>query len=192
VVPYVEKTFNVSPYPAHWAVIGWSMGGTCAVDMTVMHPELFHTFVDIAGDVGPDSGDKAQTIQRLYGGNAAQWAHFDPMTVMDEHGQYTGVAGLYDDLTAMHFDRSKLPKGFKMPTVNEGQVGKGGQDDMMGGGNSEVGAAEKLCTENKKVGIECTIHTTQGGHTWQFAEAAFDSSLAWVTARVGLPVSANS
>jgi S-formylglutathione hydrolase FrmB len=76
--------------------------------------------------------------------------------------------------------------------VNEGQIGKGGQDDMMGGGNSEVGAAEKLCAENKKVGIDCTIHTTQGGHTWQFAEAAFDSSLAWVTARVGLPVSNNS
>ncbi|MGF6882575.1 S-formylglutathione hydrolase FrmB [Nocardia sp. GAS34] len=192
VVPYVEKTFNVSADPAHWAVVGWSMGGTCAVDLTVMHPEQFHTFVDIAGDVGPDSGTKDQTVTRLYGGNEALWEQFDPMTVMQKHGQYTGIAGLYDDLTATHFDRSKLPKGFTMPKVSEDQIGKGGQDDMGGGGNSEVGAAEKLCAENKKVGIECTIHTTQGGHTWQFAEAAFDSSLAWVTARVGLPVPANS
>ncbi|WP_216900661.1 alpha/beta hydrolase [Nocardia alni] len=190
VIPYVEKTFHASSNPANWAVIGWSAGGTCAVDLTVMHPELFHTFVDIAGDLGPDSGNKAQTIARLYGGNAQQWTNFDPTTVMQKHGPYAGdIAGLYDDLTAMHFDRSKLPKGFKMPQVNENQVGLGGQDDMMGGGNSEVGAAEQLCAENKKVDIQCTIHTTQGGHTWQFAEAAFDSSLAWITARVGLPVS---
>jgi S-formylglutathione hydrolase FrmB len=187
VVPYVESKFKASTDPAHWAVIGWSMGGTCAVDLTVMHPELFHTFVDIAGDAGPDSGNKAQTITRLYGGNAAQWAKFDPVTVMDQHGPYTGIAGLFDDLTPpQHSGKNGFPKGFKMPKVSEDQIGKGGQDAF--GGSSEVGAAEKLCATGKKVGIDCTIHTTQGGHTWQFASAAFSSSLAWVSARVGLPV----
>ena len=97
VVPYVESKFNASSDPAHWAVVGWSMGGTCAVDLTVMHPELFHTFVDIAGDAGPDSGTKAQTIQRLYGGSTEAWERFDPVTVMDKHGPYTGIAGLFDD-----------------------------------------------------------------------------------------------
>ncbi len=47
------------------------MGGTCAVDLTVMHPELFSTFVDIAGDMGPNAGTKEQTIARIYGGDAA-------------------------------------------------------------------------------------------------------------------------
>ena len=51
VPPYVTSTFGVNS--ANWGVVGWSMGGTCAVDLTVMHPQLFSTFVDIAGDVGP-------------------------------------------------------------------------------------------------------------------------------------------
>ncbi|MBL3747930.1 hypothetical protein IQ261_27120, partial [Mycobacteroides abscessus subsp. massiliense] len=80
--PYVVSEFDSSPDPANWAVVGWSMGGTCAVDLMVMHPDLFSTFVDIAGDHGPTAGTKQQTIDRLYGGDAAQWDAFDPRTVM--------------------------------------------------------------------------------------------------------------
>ena len=47
------------------------MGGTCAVDLTVMHPDMFSAFEDIAGDSRPNSGTKEQTIDRLFGGNAA-------------------------------------------------------------------------------------------------------------------------
>ena len=32
------------------------MGGTCAVDLTVMHPDMFSTFEDIAGDLGAQFG----------------------------------------------------------------------------------------------------------------------------------------
>jgi S-formylglutathione hydrolase FrmB len=188
VVPYLESKFGASADPAGWAVIGWSMGGTCAIDLTVMHPELFHTFVDIAGDLGPTSGSKEQTVKRLYGGDTAQWDRFDPLTVMSKHGPYAGVAGLFDDLTAPPRAGNRGGNGehFTPPKVNEDQIGFGGQDGVMDTG--EVGAAEKLCEEGRKVNIECTIHTTQGGHTWQFASAAFTSSFPWVVARVGLPV----
>ena len=57
------STFGVSADPANWGVVGWSMGGTCAVDLTVMHPDLFSAFEDIAGDIGPNSGNKDQTIE---------------------------------------------------------------------------------------------------------------------------------
>ncbi len=39
VVPFVVSNFGVSADRANWGVAGWSMGGTCAVDLTVMHPE---------------------------------------------------------------------------------------------------------------------------------------------------------
>ncbi|WP_227985240.1 alpha/beta hydrolase [Nocardia spumae] len=189
VVPYVRARFGVSADPAKWAAVGWSMGGTCATDLTVMHPELFHTFVDIAGDLGPTAGTREQTVSRLYGGNAAAYDRFDPMTVMAAHGPYTGVAGLFDDLTPPH--RAGNGKGgghFHMPQVDENRIGVGGRDGVMDSG--EVGAAEKLCERGRTVGITCTIHTTEGGHTWQFAAAAFTSSLPWVSARLGLPVPA--
>ncbi len=50
VVPFMVSNFGVSADRANWGVAGWSMGGTCAVTLAVMHPELFSAFVDIAGD----------------------------------------------------------------------------------------------------------------------------------------------
>ncbi len=60
---YVEAKFGASADPACWAVVGWSMGGTCAVDLAVRHSELLHTFVDIAGDLGPSSGTEEQSMR---------------------------------------------------------------------------------------------------------------------------------
>jgi S-formylglutathione hydrolase FrmB len=96
VVPYLVSHFGVSPARTSWGVVGWSMGGTCAVDLSVMHPDMFSAFEDIAGDVSPNSGDKAQTVSRLFGGSTAAWASFDPSTVMTRHGAYDGVAGWFD------------------------------------------------------------------------------------------------
>lgn len=95
VVPFMVSTFGVSPNRASWGIAGWSMGGTCALDLTVMHPDMFSAFVDVAGDFYPNAGTKAQTIVRLFGGNAAAWAAFDPSTVIARHGTYDDVAGWF-------------------------------------------------------------------------------------------------
>lgn len=96
VVPYLVSTFGVSLRAANWGVVGFSTGGTCAVDLTVMHPEVFSAFVDIAGDLSPNTGTKSQSIASLYGGSAAAWAAFDPTTVITKHGHYTRVSGWFD------------------------------------------------------------------------------------------------
>lgn len=96
IVPFMVSDFGVSADRANWGVAGFSSGGTCAVDLAVMHPELFSAFVDIAGDLGPNSGNKGQTITRLFGGNADAWAAFDPSTVIGRHGSYRNtVAGWF-------------------------------------------------------------------------------------------------
>jgi S-formylglutathione hydrolase FrmB len=95
VVPQVVAKFGVSAAQANWGVVGFSSGGTCALDLAVMHPALFGRFVDIAGDLGPNAGTTSQTIDRLYGGDAEAWAAFDPATVMSRHGGYTGVEGMF-------------------------------------------------------------------------------------------------
>jgi S-formylglutathione hydrolase FrmB len=95
IVPYMVSDFGVSVDRANWGVAGFSAGGTCAVDLTVMHPELFSVFLDIAGDLSPNTGTKAQTIARLFGGDPNAWAAFDPGTVMVNHGPYSGVSGWF-------------------------------------------------------------------------------------------------
>src|SRR6202043_1292238 len=86
---------GVSAHRANWGVAGWSMGGTCAVDLAVMPPELVSAFVDIAGDRSPSVGTKDQTIARLFGGDAAAWAAFDPRTVIVDHALYQDMSGWF-------------------------------------------------------------------------------------------------
>ncbi len=94
VVPYLITEFGVSAEQSRWGVAGFSSGGTCALGLAVMHPELFHAFVDIAGDAGPNAGTKEQTIDRLFGGDRDAWAAFDPVTVIESRGSYRNVSGL--------------------------------------------------------------------------------------------------
>lgn len=182
--PYVISTFDGSPAPANWGIVGWSMGGTCAVDLTVMHPDLFSSFVDIAGDHGPTAGTKDQTISRLYGGDAARWTAYDPATVMAAHGRYTGVSGLFEDTT----DTGRRPGGGNRPVSQsqpngDDRAGIGGHDGTPDA--DEKGAADDLCRAATAVAITCRVNTAPGGHTWQFAASAFTDSLPWITARVG-------
>lgn len=182
--PYVISQFGASANPAGWGVVGWSMGGTCAVDLTVMHPDLFSAFIDIAGDHGPTAGTTQQTIARLYGGDAAQWSAFDPATVMRSHGPYTGVAGIFEDTAKPATTRPTPLGGFKRPQ-SEAPLGFGGHDDWRD--SDETGAAEDLCGVARTVAIGCSVHTIPSYHTWQFAARAFADALPWLTTRIGSP-----
>jgi S-formylglutathione hydrolase FrmB len=181
--PYVITQFGTSPNPADWGVVGWSMGGTCAIDLTVMHPDMFGTFEDIGGDRGPNSGSKEQTISRLYGGNTAMWAQFDPRTVMAAHGPYAGVAGYFDDSQEPADDKQKdLPD---RPQKHDAPVGFGGHDDD--DQYREKGALPDLCAAAVAVDIGCSLRVYPGYHTWQFAAKAFSNALPWLAGRVHTP-----
>jgi len=146
----------------------------------VMHPELFSSFLDIAGDMGPNAGTKDQTIARLYGGNAATWAQFDPTTVIDEHGPYKGVSGWF----AISTDA---------PTQHKGQGGGG--DDAVGlGGRDAAGnpgdqteAANSLCALGRANGIACAVVPTTGRHDWPLATNVFTAALPWLAGAVRTP-----
>ncbi len=181
--PYVISQFGTSTDPVNWAVVGWSMGGTCAIDLAVMHPDMFSTFDDIGGDRGPNSGTKEQTINRLYGGDSTAWAAFDPRTVMARHGPYVGVAGYFDDSQEPADDKTKnLPD---RPDQHKAPVGFGGHDDA--DEFREKGALPDLCAAAVAVNIGCSLRVYPGYHTWQFAARAFTNALPWLAQRVHTP-----
>jgi S-formylglutathione hydrolase FrmB len=92
---FVSAAFGASRDPRHWAIAGFSMGGTCAIGLAVEHPSVFGHFVDISGDLTPNSGNPAQTLATLYGGSVAAEKAHDPLTVMHTHGPYHGLNGLF-------------------------------------------------------------------------------------------------
>jgi S-formylglutathione hydrolase FrmB len=158
VIPFVISKFGVSADSGHWGVAGFSTGGTCALDLTVMHPDLFSTFVDVAGDAGPNAGTREQTIARLFGGDAAAWASFDPATVIARHGVYRGISGWFVIAAAVNHDANL-----------------GGQDV----------AARALCDLGAAHGIQCGLVTQSGKHDWLFAATAFRSVLPWLAGQLG-------
>lgn len=160
VIPFMVANFNVAADRAHWGIAGFSTGGTCAVDLTVVYPELFSAFVDIAGDVGPNVGTKEQTITRLFGGDAEAWASFDPMTAMARHGTYRDVSGW-----------------FAIAPASDRDANAGGQDV----------AAKSLCGLGVALGIDCAVVAQPGKHDWVFAAAAFAAALPWLAGRLETP-----
>ena len=157
VVPFMTTTYGVSADPRNWGIVGWSMGGTCAVDLAAMHPDMFSTFEDIAGDIGPNAGTRAQTITRLFGGNASHYADFDPMAVIAKH--------TYRDVTAW-YDISGSPA----PVVPAQTV-----------------AANSLCSLGSAHGMHCAVISQPGKHDWPFAAQAFTAALPWLAGQVGTP-----
>ena len=158
------------------------MGGTCAADLAVMHPELFDTLLDIAGDLGPAVGDQAQTIDQLYGGNAAAWAEFDPLTVLAGDPTYPDTAGWF---------ANAAPGPGPPPAGRHGGNGHPARGprripDTAAGpcSGDQSQEAIQLCAAMTADGITCTQHTTPGGHTWQVAATSFANAFGWLAGRV--------
>jgi S-formylglutathione hydrolase FrmB len=157
VVPYVTRTFRIDGESARWAVAGFSSGGTCAVDLAVMHPESFGAFLDIAGDLGPNTGTKAQTIDRLYGGDEQAWSTFDPATAITRYGRYADLSGR-----------------FIVPAPTKPDAGGYGR------------SATTLCELGASHGISCEVVARPGRHVWPFAATAFAESLPWLAAELSV------
>ncbi len=177
VVPFVVSNFGVSADRTNWGVAGWSMGGTCAVDLAVMHPDMFSTFVDIAGDHSPNVGPKDQSVARLFGGNAAAWAAFDPTTVMTRHGPYTGVSGWFDIPASSGAREVAQAANAASAFPSDPSANPEGQD----------AAARSLCGVASANGIACAVVTQPGKHDWPFAAQAFGAALPWLASALGTP-----
>ncbi len=178
VVPFMVSNFGVSADRANWGVAGWSMGGTCAVGLTVMHPDMFSAFVDIAGDRSPNVGTKDQTIAQLFGGDRAAWAAFDPATVIARHGHYTGVSGWFD-VPASSGARNVAEEA--NPTLSAPST------DPAANPEGQDTAANSLCAVATANGITCAVVAQPGKHDWPFAAEAFAASLPWLAAALGTP-----
>ncbi|OBB93296.1 alpha/beta hydrolase family protein [Mycobacterium sp. 852002-40037_SCH5390672] len=180
--PFMVSNFGVSADRANWGVAGWSMGGTCAVDLAVMHPELFSAFVDIAGDRGPNGGSKDQTVARLFGGNHDAWAAFDPVTVMTKHGHYDGLSGWFDVPSSTEA-RNVAQEGH--PTLTPTLAAS--SNDPAANPEGQDAAANSLCAVGTANGIACAVVTQPGKHDWPFAAQAFATALPWLASALGTP-----
>jgi S-formylglutathione hydrolase FrmB len=178
VVPYIIATFGVSAEPSNWGLVGWSSGGTCALMTAVMHPELFSAFVDLDGQLGPNTGTKRQTIARLFRGDAEAWAAFDPRTVIEKRGSY-------DDMAAWLGVSEDIPTRYRAATATPPAAVDIGDWDPYS--EEHAANADKLCRLLSGHNIECAVVGYGGSHDFQSAGTAFAAALPWLAGRIGTP-----
>ena len=93
--PYVISIYGASPDPARWGVAGLSEGGTCALTLTLRHPDLFHAFGDFSGGLAPSLGGRADTLKHLFGGSTDAQRASDPLTIL-AHRPVAGLAAWFE------------------------------------------------------------------------------------------------
>lgn len=89
----ITQQLRVQTDHAHWAVGGFSNGGTCAVQMAFNHPDVYPSFISLGGEEGPTVGaNEAESIQNLFGGDAAKYRAINPLDLM-QTGKFPTVSG---------------------------------------------------------------------------------------------------
>lgn len=175
VVPYMVSNFGVSDDPANWGVVGWSSGGTCALNLSLKYPELFSAFVNIDGDFAPNAGDRQQTIDRLFGGDSGAYAEWDPATILARNDPFDGVAGWF---------AVSVPPGTRTHPIAGPELPEQHADTRP---ETPMSAARALCKLGSDHGMNCAVVPETGKHDWPFAASALRSSLSWLSGRIGTP-----
>ncbi|SEI54753.1 S-formylglutathione hydrolase FrmB [Arthrobacter sp. yr096] len=98
---WIKSTLDVSTDPQQWAVGGFSFGGTCAMQMGTVHPEIFPTVLAFSAEREPAlAKDRNKTIGDAFDGDAAAFEAKTPLVLMQQRN-YAG-SGVY--LTAGETD----------------------------------------------------------------------------------------
>jgi S-formylglutathione hydrolase FrmB len=161
VVHWIRTHLQVDPNTAHWAVGGFSYGGSCSLELAVAHPRLFPTILDISGEVTPTLGNTARTVAHAFGGNLRAYLKVQPLRIL--------AAGLRDPRTAANWT---------------------GVDATLAVGRQDVKYTAERATvarECRKAGIAVHELTIPGAHSWLVATAALIKALPHLAARMGLP-----
>jgi S-formylglutathione hydrolase FrmB len=140
---------------------------------------MFSSFVDIEGDLTPNTGTKEQTIANLFRGDAGAWARFDPTTVINRHGRYTGVSGWFAVSSGGSPRRD-------ITTVDAAAMAVAGRAAASDPGN-QAAAASSLCALGRANGIDCAVVSQAGKHDWPTAGVAFATALPWLAGQVHTP-----
>ncbi|GIJ43613.1 hypothetical protein Val02_04990 [Virgisporangium aliadipatigenens] len=79
---WIREGLEVDPDHRHWAIGGYSYGGTCALQLGVRRPDRFATLLDISGQNEPTLGSRAGTVAAAFGGDERAFREANPLDIM--------------------------------------------------------------------------------------------------------------
>lgn len=90
---WIRSHLNVLGDAAHWAVGGYSQGGTCATQFGFGDPQLFGSLIDILGEHEPTIG--SDTVAKAFGGSVVKYDAAKPLSLLAQHKPYTDSFGIF-------------------------------------------------------------------------------------------------
>lgn len=145
---------------AHWAIGGFSYGGTCAFTLAVAHPELYPTFLDISGQRAPTLGAEAYTAQIAFGGDQTAYDAVQPLHILASRG--------HDPAELRRFQQ--LDGTF-----------------VVGNADARYSADRAIVVAQcRATGVAVHEFQTPGSHSWYVAVDALQRALEHLTRRMGL------
>ena len=183
VVPYMVSTFGVSADRSNWGVAGWSMGGTCAVDLTVMHPEN----VQRVSSTSPVTTSRMPATRRKPSpGCSAETPtpgrHSTRRTVIDRHGHYDDVAGWF----AISSDGPPAPR--REFADHRYRLDASGRVATPQPTRATRPRRPTRCARSAAPTASTARSLAQPGkHDWPFADRVFAAALPWLAGQLGTP-----
>ena len=90
---WVKSHLDVGNDSRDWAIVGYSQGGTCAIQLGAGHPELFRTLVDISGEIEPTIG--SDTVAKGFGGSTARYDKAKPLNILAAKAPYHDETAIF-------------------------------------------------------------------------------------------------
>jgi enterochelin esterase-like enzyme len=90
---WIHANLRVLDDRTSWALLGFSQGGTCAAQLGAAHPDVFGSFVDISGEIGPWAGPT--TIDVAFGGSHDRYAASIPSALMASRAPYPDTQAVF-------------------------------------------------------------------------------------------------
>ncbi|WP_181036061.1 esterase family protein [Arthrobacter sp. N199823] len=140
-VPHWIKThLDADTNPAHWAVGGFSYGGTCAMQMVTRHPGIYRTFLAISPEREPALAvNRSLTIERAFHGDAAAFDALVPLTLLAKN-KYPDISGWF----ASGSQDATYSANVKVLQVAANKAGMSTQKSVFPGGHSWAVASAAL------------------------------------------------
>lgn len=101
VTDWIRDTLPVESDAAHWAIGGFSQGGTCTIQLGPSHPDLYGHMFTVGAELGPHNGSERSMIHTFFNDDENAYRRHVPIDIMRarNHSDQTLImaAGALDD-----------------------------------------------------------------------------------------------
>lgn len=194
---WIKRMLPADTNHAHWAIGGFSQGGTCSVQLGLRHPDLFAMMLPSSSELEPTSGNYNEMIRDYFASDAERYQKLVPTTILKQRASKENIA----EQTQSQQEQSEQSKSQREQSSKTGEQSPKQKDAtkyplsqqglFMVAGSLDKQSVSNMTTitqSARDAGMkDVTAAISQGsGHVWLTVRNGYQVSLPWAMHRMGL------